>query len=511
MLWAQGVPGITSVTKDTNTVGKYEKLELTVVLTASYTNAYNPDDVDLSAEFTSPSGKVWKINGFYNGSQWKIRFAGNETGDWHYVVIVKDFSGMARSVAGTFTCTASDYHGWVRVASNRRYLCYDDGTSFYGVGVCHAWGVTPNSLDRMEALGFNMFVYWNGTYDRNGGNNLIESMASGLGHYDQSKCTRIDNLIDWSEARGLTMILVILPHDYACENNGNMGRWQSQWRLNPYNTIVSADNYYSDAASWDYQQKQYRYIIARWGYSRALSVWQTVDEISGTSGWKADQTAANTWAAKMAAYFQIHDPFKHPTTASLGNFWDEGNQANDLPNTEIYRDYSTSNTIATVQRLWSGYEKPCIMGETGRDSKTAHDRIWGAWATGISATPLLWSFNGWDTNLSAIYPPFEKFIANINFAGLTSPTQAKVVVAGAEAWGITSDQMAFGWITGDISGKSFTMTDLKDGHYRMEWFDCRAGNTILTNYVSVNNDSLMTTIPITSQSDLAYKLIPQYQ
>jgi len=26
-------------------------------------------------------------------------------------------------------------------------------------------------------------------------------------------------------------------------------------------------------------------MIARWGYSRALESWQTVDEIGGTDGW----------------------------------------------------------------------------------------------------------------------------------------------------------------------------------------------------------------------------------
>ncbi len=111
----------------------------------------------------------------------------------------------------------------------------------------------------MKNLGFNTYVYWNGTYDRNGGGNLIESIASGLGKYDQPKCTRLDTLIEWSEARDMSMVLVILPHDYASEN---IDGWPAKWQLNPYNTIVSSNNYYSDEASWNYQQKQYRYIIA---------------------------------------------------------------------------------------------------------------------------------------------------------------------------------------------------------------------------------------------------------
>jgi hypothetical protein len=503
----QAAPAITAVVKNPEPAGKYEKLELTVALTATYTNAYDPDQIDLSAQFTAPSGKLWKINGFYNGAVWLIRFAANETGDWKYAVSVKDATGTATGPAGAFTCAASQHHGWVRVAPNQRYLCYDDGTSFYGVGACHAWSVSTNTLDQMQALGFNTYVYWNGTYYFDGGNSLIESRASGLGKYDQAKCARLDNLLDWSEARDIAMILVLLPHDYGCQN---MGGWPAKWQLNPYGDIVSCDNYYSDATSWAYQQKQYRYIIARWGYSRGLSSWQTVDEISGTCGWRASQAAANEWTAKIASFFHAHDPFQHPTTASHGNFWDEGNQANDLPNTELYGNSAPSNIVSIVHRLWDGYSKPCIMGETGidRNSAAVHGKLWSSLAAGIAVTPLLWQFNqGWNASVSAQFPAFNNFIADIHFGGLTHPAQAKVAVPDAGAWGITSDQITFGWITGAIAGKSLQVNGLAGGSYRIEWWDCATGTAISTATAAAASGSITSDIPAASQSDLAYKII----
>ena len=30
---------------------------------------------------------------------------------------------------------------------------------------------------------------------------------------------------------------------------------------------------------WVYQQKLYRYMLARWGYSRSLGIWELVNEI----------------------------------------------------------------------------------------------------------------------------------------------------------------------------------------------------------------------------------------
>src|ERR1035438_6060549 len=46
-------------------VGRYEKVELRVDVQAAFENPYDPDDVDVGAEFTAPSGRVWKIWAFY--------------------------------------------------------------------------------------------------------------------------------------------------------------------------------------------------------------------------------------------------------------------------------------------------------------------------------------------------------------------------------------------------------------------------------------------------------------
>ena len=513
-------PVISTVASNTNQVGKYAKLELTVGLTATFSNAYNPDEVDLWGEFTSPSRKAWKVNGFYDGAQWKIRFAANETGTWSYVVKARDATGVGRGQTGHFTCVSSANHGWVRIAPNHRYLAYDDGTSFYGVGACYPWSDTAAGFDRMKALGFNIYVYWNGTYDRDGGNNLIESTASGIGRYDQAKCARIDNLINWSEDRGLGMVLVIWPHDYLCA--GGMGGWPVGWNKNPYGSIVAARDFYSDTNAWACQEKMYRYIIARWGYSAGLASWQTIDEISGTSGW-SNRVAANAWAGKIGAYFQKNDPFHHPSNASHGNFWDEGNKVNDLSNTEIYGNYSVSNVVSTIHKLWNGYDKPCIMGETGIDRTAAgnHRRLWAGLASGISVTPLFWSFNqGWNNSVADQFAPFEKFIADLNFAGLTAPALAQVAVEDASAYGVTSDQLTFGWITGDIAGKALRVSGLRNGAYRLEWWNCASGAIVSTARLSAADGSLSAPVPPLPESavapaaaaspataDLAFKLI----
>src|SRR4051794_11630882 len=98
-------------------VKRYEKLELRVDLQATYQNPYDPDEIDLWAEFTAPSGKTWKIWGFYNASNWSslwmVRFEPDEIGAWRVVVKARDKEGTDESKASEIPVIASDRHGFL--------------------------------------------------------------------------------------------------------------------------------------------------------------------------------------------------------------------------------------------------------------------------------------------------------------------------------------------------------------------------------------------------------------
>jgi len=505
-LWAAS---ITTVTKSASAVGKYEKLELTIALGGAYTNPYDPAVIDLSATFTSPSGKAWKVNGFYDGSSYKIRFAANETGNWTYTVNATDASGAGTSPGGTFSCTASSFHGWIKNAPNNRYLMYDDGTSFYGIGMCYCWSVTQAGLTALQNAKCNTWVYWNGTYDNNGGQNLIESKSSGVGKYDQGKCARIDNLISWSETAGLGMILVIWPHDYLASSMP--GSWVNAWSSNAYSSLGSAASFYSDATMWSYQQKAYRYMIARWGYSRGLEGWQTVDEIGGTDGAKSLSSSSsatdpgNAWTIKIAAYFQTNDPFKHPTNASLGGYWPAGNTANSWSNTENYGNQTVSAWATLVTQEWNGAAKPVMSGEAaGSACNTA--TLFCTMSNGAAMNPMFWQYNQGLSGSLGPFPAFAGFVGGINFAALTNLSKATVTSGGATAYGIKCDQGAFGWISGSASG-NLSISGLANGTYAMTWFNVTTGTNISTGNVTVTGGALTAAIPASSASGVAFKAL----
>lgn len=100
------IPIFNSITTNRDTLDKYNKFEITINLTANFNNPFNQNEIYLRSIFTSPSGKVYTIDGFYfqdfirsgppetlyvKGSpHWKIRFTPNETGEWNYTLLYTD-------------------------------------------------------------------------------------------------------------------------------------------------------------------------------------------------------------------------------------------------------------------------------------------------------------------------------------------------------------------------------------------------------------------------------------
>ncbi|MFH1784637.1 MAG: DUF5060 domain-containing protein [bacterium] len=518
----RAAPSINSVAENSDPVGAYEKLELTVGLSASYSNAYNPDEVSLSAVFTSPTSVVWNVNGFYDGSSWLIRFAANETGSWSYIISLTDSTGTATSSTYTFTCSSSSHHGWLEVSpTNSRYLIHDDGTSFYGIGHCRAWNPETTPLSTLAAYGGNFLVYWNGPpWER-----MIESKTQGIGQYDQDECDYIDSLVGTAETNDVYLALVIWPHNaLRDETPWSDGKWTSN---NPYSTITSAVEFYTDASSWSYQQKLYRYIIARWGYSRAIGVWDIVCEIDGTAGYVSDRTAAETWCSNVQSYFDSNDPFAHLTAGSKSGdvYWAAGYNIFDLPEMHTYNDKRDEDEIATTiatntRRMWNNFTKPNFHGEFGTDMTSSlqpehfHNAIWAGLASGAAITPLDWNDGGDWGDLTAgmlnHMSYFADFIDGVDFGNI-SLTPATVSAGSYEVWGMRTNDYAIAWVqstSGNVDSETFTISNLNDRNYQLQWYNTWTGEiTAINNDVASSGNSLSDTIPAVGRSDIACKII----
>jgi len=560
-----GAAGPTVTVKSVNAdrIGLYEKFEVLVGLeNAVYSNPYDPDQIDLRAYFTSPSGKNWEIYGFYDNyqgvNQWKVRFSPNEVGEWTYRLKVTDSRGMTgESEVYTFTAVPSEHHGWIRVSpDNPRYLMYSDGTSFYGIGVCYlgekittaglpAPHRRPNlefGLDDLAAHGVNFFTGVGAT--------LLESMESGLGRYDQDKCGYIDQCLEWAEEREMCVAFNLSGHREFSETVFAEHLWEN----NPYKRLCSSENFFSSQEAWGYFEKRIRYVIARWGYSRSIAIWIIIGEANGTEAWdKGHQAEIENWVFKVNNYLKTHDPYHHLTTATLsgqkgGAYWKTAYEITDLPVRKLFEKQgwpvdvdnpfrsSIKNYVETIQKLRNDFpEKPAIIGDTGSSHVYVslagiagqslhpspeyriifHNAIWTGLANGLAMTPW-WDKFPWfvDENMLGQFKVLSQFVSDIDFAHLPL-VPGEVSVAGCDAYAMVSENMSFGWIRdeegADISGRSFTISGLPDGLYVIQWYDTWTGTvTGLCIRESVGG-TLSGTIPtsyVYSGRDLAFKVAP---
>jgi hypothetical protein len=493
------------------TIKRYEKFEAFLELgNVGIENPYDPEDIDVYAEFTAPSGRKIRINGFYDNhldaDQWKVRFSPDETGTYTYRFFVSDVGGQGESAEATFESIESEHHGWIRPSTvNPHYFAHDDGTSYYGVGVYSPWRNDMERFDTYAEHDANLFAIWDITYGGFvNGTGLIEEE---LGRYNQLKAGRIDSMLSILEEREIQLMYAIWPHDLFSETV-----WAAEWRNNPYSQLIDVDDVYSDSLVWEYQKKKYRYMIARFAHSRSMGIWELINEMNGTDGWAHGRhQECYDWVEKCERYFEANDPYNHPVTASFSGGFEEYREELyeriDIPNIHMYpaqgwpKAYPADTMRSAMynyawasRRFWDNFEKPAIFGEAGASLAyyspredlyhvSYHNQIWASLANGLAATPVWWDYpvltdQDWD-QLRIL----AGFVGGIDFAN--RPYQPLSVSAeGADLYMMGTGNDAFGWgrsfESENISGMKLTVRGLEDGLYSISWVDPWSGNVIKT-------------------------------
>ncbi len=543
-------PEILNIRQRPDTVGLYEKLEISLDIKCEFVNPFDPDEISIDALFISPSGKKWNIPGFYNlshGTLWKIRFSPWETGKWSYSVTVRDKNGTAGKGDQSFVAVRSVKKGPLQIAPNKRYLSYGDGSDFYGVGLWYNDGydgygsgrIEPAELDYLKSIGVNFISTFI---------TPLETRASGIGRYDQNICGRLDQLLEMCEERDMLLSLNMWFHSYLSETvwgGGNI-----RWYQNPYQGITPAAGFFSSEEAWKYQEKLYRYFIARYSYSRSLALWFIVDEINGTEGWvKGDSLAASAWGKKVHDYLKAHDPYNHPTTGTrsggIMEFWQQGYQNLDVAAREIYEgqgyeinktstlDSATVNPLASsysnyareIRRLWKGFEKPAIIGETGWDHTfyepsmpgylaMYHNALWVALTTGTAMTPFWWAHSRLinDNVLTSQITGIRKFTDQIPFGKLKDVQPASIKSRKGDAFALKSDRAIFGWVVNpktDVAGDKITITALKNGKYRLRTYHTWRGEFLSDEEISCTGETVTFAVPYMRNTDSHARYIGQ--
>ena len=342
----------------------------------NYSNPYDPEVIDVYAEFTAPSGQKYKVNAFYyedysftkqkgyekanantKNNGWRVRFTPTLTGTWHFALYAKDQQGhsdltSSRTNSFTFNCKAVDTGKGFITKANEKYLKRDvvkDGRrqnhSFFPVGPNVAWYLCKAYYDYTTPMGIyeyekyidslsgnaNYMRVWLSRYQylslygpeytQGTEDNPVVYFDSNI---NQKDAAEFDHILRYATEHGITLMPCIFTFgDFTVKGTDSKG--PSKWANNPFHTVLGLKQpheFFSDREAQRITKNLIRYIVARWGYSPQIMAWELWNEVSNTDidiSMNRYQRKVTKWHQEMADYVRSIDPFNHLVTSSMGN------------------------------------------------------------------------------------------------------------------------------------------------------------------------------------------------
>lgn len=490
MLKAQA-PAITAATPTSATVEQWGKFEVKLDVTATWVNPYDYDEIRVAATFTDPDGQSKTVDGFFmqdhtisnlqtgalsvvgNGN-FKVRFSPDKSGVWTYTISITNAAGTGTFAAQTFSVTPAAQAvngGFVRSAQTN-YLHFDDGRQYIPVGENIAWQSSnpyvdfKNWLTKLSDNDGNFFRLWQCSWGlglewRNG-----SAGYAGLRKYKQNNAFYTDWLFDFCAERGI-YVMYCLQHHGQVSTNVN-----PNWSDSPYNAAnggpcANTWDFFSNTAAKNHTKNRYRYVLARWGYSRNVMSWELFNEVGWTDQFEQRKDDIAAWHEEMAAYLKANDPNRHLVTTSYVNEYNDPNVWN-LPDIDFTQTHYYVETPFLERALANGvrsylndYGKATLNGEFGLSGSGSglatldpngihiHNSMWGSLFAGGLGTGMSW---WWDNYIDPknLYYHFAPISAVARVVPLQSanmaPTPASVsgvpadlFLSPTQGWGAVSD------------------------------------------------------------------------
>lgn len=367
---------------------------------------------------------------------------------------------------------------------------------------------------------------------------------------------QLDQVLDAAEASGVAVQL--------CSHADVYWTWDATIYTTNYAT---ANNYvvgWNDPRHLGYWQRNYRYRIARWGYSPAVLAWEVWNE----HGHIDPGTEIFEFYQRFGQFIRDTDPFDHLVTTSQGSyayspvFWSQTPM--DIAN---YHDYMTTQITTHPQALtedeanfvynlaqWlvDGWpqgapRKPFIWGEIGTLSSwdvddpvattgvggrvSRHNFLWAGTFSPVLTSPIDWQSvekgehtralrrfiagepsadAGWQTFATAdLGAPAERQIATsqpkLRVMALRSASENRLL-AWLQHKDYTWAKVARDQATPAPLSGSFTTPPLRAGRYQVEWWDTYTGEITSASEVLHPGGALTLALPAPLANDLALKI-----
>ena len=436
-----------SATPSATTVPCYGRLDLNLDLNATYDNPFDPGDVDVYAEFVSPEGTRFHVNGFYTQSCsakvekdveaidpigdpfWQICFSPNREGAWRYRVFAKDRTGAASLPEAEFSVVPSASSGFVRRNSSSPHLfAFDNGQPFLAIGEDMCWGTLFNYDQWLPALGqaggnwirlwsfrWNCGLEWS-TQDRQ---SWDYGTFSGLGRYNLCSAWRLDRILDTAEKNGVYVMLCLGTYgEFTTGGFFNEGMWNT----NPYNAAnggpcAKPEDFWTNERARKLYKQRLRYVAARYGWRTNLFAWEFWNEAHAPAAWVKEMAQFMKGTPDAAPA----DPFGHLVSTTYGDPEVWGIAEIDFTQSHLYGEANVPDAAPVIcndARQHRKFGKPHLAAEFGIDWRSSddkqdttfqgvnlHNAIWASVLSGNAGGAMIWY---WDSYVhpGKLYPQF---------------------------------------------------------------------------------------------------------
>ena len=466
---------IKSVIPSAAKVKQYDPIFFVVTFEGEkWENPYLQEEAALDMMITTPSGKEIVLPAFFKGtnggemhSVWEARFTPQEKGKYTYHFRYTKAGEVADETApATFKSVAGKLKGFLHVRDNWT-LVYDNGEPFRGVGINLCWesrtqddskffsdlheqhhrfnfdAMLPDFAQNGGNFTRMWICDWNFPIDRQTGFNNPRYTET-TEYMNESACARLDHVVNLAEDLDIKIML--------CMGQGN---------------VVADRNFFTKEESKVRYRNYLRYIVARWGYSPAIAMWEFFNEIDNVQHNAPEGVipAADivAWHDEMSTYLASLDPYQHIRTTSISHRDLEG--LNDLKNIDINQKhiYNATHVVPeTIDAYVAKHNKHYIVGEVGYEwdwSKNFDDfadgmemdfrrAFWYGLFSQTSLTPMTWWWEWFDEHKTIPYMKNARLISDMMLeAGDGSFEKIEVVKDGkAEAYAVRCGETTFVYV-----------------------------------------------------------------
>ncbi len=584
----EGAPVIEDVRASARTVPCYETFELTFRLPDRYPDPFDAAAVQVSARVTLPDGKDVTVDGFYaqdyyrelrptgerivpqGAPVWRVRFAPWLAGSHVYRLHVRDRWGEAHWGPAAFVAGPARQPGFVRVsARDPRCFEFSGGAPYFPLGhnirspfdarldKLYPWkqrwpegsSVYERYLRAMQQRGENFGEVWLAGWSLGLEWVSRQPGSHGVGQYNLRHAWELDRVLDWADACGVYLSLVLHHH-------GKFSLyWDSEWDDNPFSVknggyLQKPEEFFTDPRAQADFLKLMRYLVARWGSSSRVFAWQLwseLDLVGSEQGFGMTfyrTPVATAWHKQMGAAIKALDPYDHLIASHVCNDYSRQSPAiMALPEMDYcgvdayYHDSSPLRVLGLMRETAAynnPYRKPVLITEFGGSPEGAsirkldedlHVGLWGSCGVPLGGTPMFW---WWElieeAGFQGKFAAFSRFMAGEDRRG-TNAVPADVAVllkdqaapnlgavclrSPTAATGWIYNGNGFGWIdpAGEPRNKDLVLQvgGLDDRPFRVEFWNTVSGDITARAEATAKEHTLSVPLPPFAR-DIAFKI-----